>query len=335
MTMSPYSRRTMTQQSPNAAERNGTSNTPQARAEMLKANIRSVYLGDEQVVERVLIALLGRGHILLEDVPGVGKTLLAGSLAASIDCSFGRIQLTPDLLPSDVVGVNMYKPNEGVFEFKPGPLFANIVLADEVNRTPPRTQAALLEAMSESGVTVDGTTHRLHPPFMVIATQNPYTFEGTYPLPESQLDRFLIRTQVGYPTPEAESRVLEQRPLLNTLPKLDAVMTGPQVVELQAAVDEVKLNEDMREYIIALATRTREGEDFWLGVSPRGSLALAQAARAQAMLRGRDYVVPDDVYELFIPVCGHRVLLSEGRRAEPAEVHSALETVLSSVPSPA
>ena len=325
----------MTDTPADAPTMNGQTHSPQERVQALKSNICSVFLGQDVVVDRVLIALLARGHILLEDVPGVGKTLLAGSLAASINCKFGRIQLTPDLLPSDVIGINMYKPNEGVFEFTPGPLFANIVLADEVNRTPPRTQAALLEAMSEAGVTVDGTTHRLPPPFMVIATQNPYTFEGTYPLPESQLDRFLIKTSVGYPTPESESRVLEERPQSETLPSIQPVMTVPDVLALQSAANDVKLHEDLRKYIVSLAAQTRDSDQFWLGVSPRGSLALAQAARALALLRGRDYTVPDDVYELFVPVCAHRVLLRDGRHSDDAEIEGALETVLEQVPSPA
>lgn len=333
----------------------------------LRSNITSVYLGNIDAVDRVIGALIAKGHVLIEDVPGVGKTVLATALARSIDCSFSRIQLTPDMLPGDILGVSILNRSpsgsgqEGgagaggaggggggmngtgngagsAFEFKKGPIFASIVLADEINRTPPRTQTALLEAMNEGNVTVDGRTYRLERPFMIIATQNPDDFEGTYLLPENQLDRFLMRISLGYPAPEDELRVLSQRPAEHSLLELKPVMTGADVLRLQAAVDEVRVERALLDYIITLANATRTSEELQWGLSPRGALALAQAARAAAVLHGRDYVVPEDIVSNVVPVCAHRIITRNyalaGRRASEAAAN-VLEGILETVESPA
>ncbi len=285
----------------------------------LRDSISGVYLGNSTAVDQLLCCLLARGHVLIEDVPGVGKTVLATALARSVDCSFSRIQLTPDLLPSDIIGVSIFRTDtgsnghggqdlKGVFEFKRGPIFANIVLADEINRTPPRTQTALLEAMSEATVTVDGKTHVLDQPFMIIATQNPFDFEGTYPLPENQLDRFFMRISLGYPDATVEARVLSQRPGDRALHALSPVLHASDVLNLQQQVERVRIDDALIRYIIDLASATRSRDDLQVGLSPRGSLALAQAARATAVLAGRDYVVPDDIVNNVLPVCAHRVI---------------------------
>lgn len=283
-------------------------------------------------MDRLICCLLARGHVLIEDVPGVGKTILAHALARSIDCSFSRIQLTPDLLPSDILGTTVLDRQTQTFKFFKGPIFANVVLADEVNRTPPRTQAAMLEAMSEASVTVDGVTHKLGEPFMVVATQNPTDFDGTYPLPENQLDRFLMRLSLGYPSPADEARVLDQRPADHALAELKPVLTGGEVVQLQRRVDAVRMDRSLIDYIIALAGATRRSEELSLGLSPRGSLALAQAARSTAVLQERDYVIPEDVVDNVVPVCAHRVLLRTGADEAAAGI---VQRILESVPSPA
>jgi MoxR-like ATPase len=291
----------------------------------LRENISRVYLGNPAAVDRVVCCLLARGHLLIEDTPGVGKTVLATALARSIDCTFTRIQLTPDMLPSDVLGVEVYDKATGEFRFKRGPIFANIVLADEINRTPPRTQAALLEAMNEATVSVDGRMIPLEPPFMVIATQNPYDAEGTYQLPENQLDRFLIRLRLGYPSPEDEVRVLELRPSNSPLHSLGHVLTRAQVVDLQRRVDQVHAAPSLMQYVVAFAHQTRREPGLVHGLSPRGSLALLQAARATALLRGRDHVVTEDILENIIPVCAHRVIARGGGSEDL--LHAALERV--------
>lgn len=273
----------------------------------LRDQIARVYLGDPAAIDRLTCCLLARGHALLEDVPGVGKTVLASALSKSVDCAFTRIQLTPDMLPADVLGVTLFDRDGHELRFQKGPLFTNILLADEINRTTPRTQSALLEAMSDGSVSIDGQTHMLPQPFMVVATQNPMGFEGTYPLPENQLDRFLMRITLGYPAAAAESRMLDLRPATNVLDSLASVITGDTVREMQAAVDSVHLSEAVRTYIVDLARATRESDAFSVGLSPRGSLALAQASRAWAWMQGRDHVVPDDVIDLLVPVCAHRV----------------------------
>jgi MoxR-like ATPase len=278
------------------------------RIEKLRDNIRTVFLGHGRAVDLLLIGLLARGHVLIEDVPGVGKTVLAKSLARSIDCKFSRIQLTPDLLPSDVLGVSIFNTQTQQFDFKPGPVFANVVLADEINRTTPRTQSALLEAMSEEQVSVENQTLPLERPFMVVATQNPFEFEGTYYLPENQLDRFILRIAVGYPERSAEHRILTTQPGRDALDQLKPVMAAKDIVELQDMVPVVKLDAAIVEYVLDLVEATRHDEQLHLGVSPRGALALVQAVQAAAVLNGRDYTTPDDVKGLFLPVCAHRVV---------------------------
>ncbi len=297
----------------------------------LRENIGKVLFGKVDAVDRVIRCLLARGHLLIEDVPGVGKTVLATALARSVACSFSRIQLTPDLLPSDVLGVEILDRATGGFVFTRGPIFANIVLADEINRTPPRTQAALLEAMSESSVTIDGRTMPLDPPFMVIATQNPFDFEGTYALPENQLDRFLMRISIGYPSAEEEARVLDVRPANSPLHTLSPVLTQGQVLELQNRVDAVRVERSILEYIVAFAAATRSDERLRHGLSPRGALALAQAARATALCQGRDYVVPEDVLDNAIIVGAHRVATRSHGGDDAAGI---LRDVLESVQSP-
>lgn len=300
----------------------------------LRENIARVFLGNLAAVDRVICCLLARGHILIEDVPGVGKTVLATAMARSIDCTFNRIQLTPDLMPSDVLGVSVLDRVSGDFVFKKGPIFANIVLADEINRTTPRTQTALLEAMNEATVSVDGRVYRLEQPFMVIATQNPYEFEGTYILPENQLDRFLMRTNLGYPSPDEEARVLDLRPASHYLPQLEPVLHPDDVVALQKQVDEVRMDRSLLNYIVEFAGATRHHEELQVGLSPRGSLALAQAARATAVLQGRDYTIPEDILRNIPPVCAHRVI----PRAYHQESDSAariLQGIVETIESPA
>lgn len=302
----------------------------------LRDNITTVFFGNVTAVDRVICCLLARGHILLEDVPGVGKTVLATATAKSIAGSFSRIQLTPDMLPSDILGVSVYEHDNGEFNFKRGPIFANIVVADEINRTPPRTQSAMLEAMNEATVSIDGQVLTLDQPFMVVATQNPYVFEGTYLLPESQLDRFLMRTSIGYPDADDEARVLDQRPSTKALHELKPVMDADRVVQLQQRVDRVKMDRSLLDYIVELAARTRTHDQIQLGLSPRGTLALAQAARATAVMQGRDYVVPDDIVANVLPVCAHRIIPRRSTIDTDRESARRLMTqVLESVECPA
>ena len=274
----------------------------------LQTNISRVVLGKETVVRRCVIALLAGEHILLEDVPGVGKTLVGKALARSIDGTFTRMQFTPDLLPADITGSGVFDEKTRDFTFSAGPVFANIFLADEINRTTPRTQSALLEAMNESQVSVDGVTHRLPSPFMVVATQNPMEFEGTYPLPESQLDRFLMRISVGYPARENELNVLTSHRGGEPVESLEPVLTCQQVVQLQERVREVAVDRAIDEYLLDIVNATRETDDLHVGVSTRGALALYRAAQAAAFVEGRDYVVPDDVKNLAVVVLAHRVV---------------------------
>ena len=302
----------------------------------LRENITSVYMGNTAAVDRVIVCLLARGHVLIEDVPGVGKTVLANALARSIHCSFARIQCTPDLLPTDILGVTIYDRDEKQFQFKHGPIFHNIILADEINRTTPRTQSALLEAMSETSISVDGAVHALPQPFMVAATQNPYEFEGTYFLPENQLDRFLMRISLGYPAPDDESRIIQKQPARTTLTTLRPVMTGDEVLSLQQHVDDVNMDQALVDYIISLVSATRENDDLQIGVSPRGALAIAQAARATAVLHGRDYCVPEDIVSNILPVCAHRVISKTYMHAgDTATTRRIVQQVLETVPSPA
>ena len=301
----------------------------------LRQNIQKVFLGHTRAVDLLIIGLLARGHVLIEDVPGVGKTVLAKSLAKSVACKFSRIQLTPDLLPGDVLGVTIYNSTNQTFDFKPGPIFANIVLADEINRTTPRTQSALLEAMSEEQVSVENETRHLQRPFMVVATQNPFEFEGTYYLPENQLDRFLLRIAFGYPDRSAEHRILTTQPGRNGLDELAPVMTADDVIKLQDMVPLIQPDRSIIEYILDLVEASRHDDQLHLGVSPRGALALTQAVQASAVLHGRDFATPDDVKQLFIPCCAHRVVsktyLHNGDANATGRI---LQSILDKTPTP-
>jgi MoxR-like ATPase len=303
----------------------------------IQDNIARVIKGKDSVIEMAVVCLLARGHLLLEDVPGVGKTTLAHSLARSLDCTFKRIQFTSDLLPSDIVGVSIFNRQKQGFEFMPGPIFANIVLADEINRTTPKTQSSLLEAMSESQISVDNQTHPLQQPFMVIATQNPSEYHGTFPLPESQLDRFLMRLRIGYPSLDDERKVLGRPHSLHPAEVLDPVLSIPQVLELQQQVDRVHLEESLTEYLLAIVQATRQSEMLSLGVSTRGALALNKTAKALAFVRGRDYCLPDDIKELAPIVLSHRVMLNRthGMRAHSFEqAERIILDIVDTVPVP-
>ncbi|MGQ0830140.1 MAG: AAA family ATPase [Microthrixaceae bacterium] len=298
------------------------------------ANVQHVIQGKPEVIALVLLCLVSEGHLLIEDVPGVGKTSLAKALAASIEASFGRLQFTPDLLPTDVVGLTVWNRTSGEFDFRPGPVFNNIVLADEINRASPKTQSALLEAMAEAQVTVDGTTYPLARPFMVIATQNPIEHEGTYPLPESQLDRFLMRVSVGYPSPDAELEILEAHGTHDALEDIGSVVTSEQVSQLTAAAREVHVAPALKSYLVDLASASRRHPSLALGRSPRATLALHRVARSRAAASGRSYVVPDDLKALAEPVLAHRLLVTPEAQLQGINAADALGEVLRSVPVP-
>jgi MoxR-like ATPase len=301
----------------------------------LERNIGSVVLGKDDVVRMCLVALLAGEHVLLEDVPGVGKTLVGRAIAKSVSADFARVQFTPDLLPSDIIGGSIFDTQTSEFVFKRGPLFANIVLADEINRTPPRTQAALLEAMSEGRVSVDGTTYPLPQPFMVIATQNPFEFEGTYPLPESQLDRFLLRVSMGYPSREHERQILESHRRGEPVEDLTSVVNRRQVLSLQAAVQEVEIASALHDYILAIADATRTSDELHVGLSTRGVLSLSRAAQALAMLEHRTFVIPDDIKRLTVPVLSHRVLAKAYLHgSHRSAVESLIDRLVASVDVP-
>jgi MoxR-like ATPase len=285
----------------------------------LRTNLEKAFLGKGEVVQLALTALLAEGHILIEDVPGVGKTLLAKAMARSLSCSFHRIQFTPDLLPSDLIGTSVYHQPSGEFRFHTGPLFAQVVLADEINRATPRTQSALLEAMSERQITLDGKSHPLGPPFLVLATQNPFEFEGTYPLPESQLDRFLIRVQIGYPPREAEREILTQHRRGEPVDDLEPVLGPDEVLALQRAVRQVRFDDKLSDYLLNILERTRTTPEVSLGASTRAGLALYRAAQAWALVQSRPYVIPDDIKRLTIPVLAHRLLLRSSRHGHHFE----------------
>ena len=303
----------------------------------LQRSIASAIYGKEDAIQLALITLLARGHLLIEDVPGVGKTTLAQALAKSFHCTFQRVQFTSDLLPSDVLGVSVYNPESREFEFRSGPIFANVVLADEINRTTPRTQSALLEAMNEAQVTVDGKTLMLPQPFLVIATQNPVEHHGTYPLPESQLDRFLMRIKMGYPSHETEREILRKRVGDNPLDSLDPVANVGDVLAMQDAVAHVKVDSSLHDYALEIVSRTRKSEQLALGVSPRGTLMLQRAAQARAFLDGREYCLPDDFKQLAVSVFAHRVVASSRhaslqKKTETTE--AVLRDIVESVPVP-
>ena len=305
-----------------------------AAARAIVDNVSRVIVGKTPVIEQTLAALIAQGHILVEDVPGVGKTMLAKSLAASLGCQFKRIQFTPDLLPTDITGISIYNQSNGRFEFRAGPVMAQVVLADEINRATPKTQSALLEAMEELQVSVDGATHRLEPPFIVLATQNPIEYEGTFPLPEAQLDRFLIRVSLGYPDFAEELSVIERQEQTHPLEELEAVATPEDVVRLQEAAKDVYVDGLVREYIVGLSEATRNHEDVALGASPRASLGMFRMARAYALVQNRDYVVPDDVQALAYGVMGHRIILSPAARMRRLQSREVVDRLLDSVPIP-
>ncbi|MBK9715200.1 MAG: MoxR family ATPase [Kouleothrix sp.] len=300
----------------------------QSFAERVRENVARVIVGKSQALDLLLVALLCGGHALLEDVPGVGKTMMARALAISLGLSFRRLQCTPDLLPNDVLGVSVYRQNEGAFSFQPGPIFTNILLTDEINRATPRTQSALLEAMGEGQVTVDGVTRALEQPFLVLATQNPVEFEGTFPLPEAQLDRFMIEVALGYPTPEEEARMLRALEGAHPIGAIGQVVDGGRLSELQQLIWAIHVEDSLRDYLIRLAHATRRHPDLALGASPRATFALFRAAQAYAALAGRDYAIPDDVKALVQPVWRHRLLLRPESALRGRTASSVLESVL-------
>ena len=287
-----------------------TTLTASSRLSELRHSIARVVKGKDDIIQLALTALLARGHLLIEDVPGVGKTTLAQALARSFHCSFQRIQFTSDMLPSDVIGVSVYNPVGQRFEFKPGPIFANIIVADEINRTTPKTQSALLEAMNEAQITVDNHTHPLPKPFLVLATQNPIEHHGTYPLPESQLDRFLMRIRMGYPSRASEKEIMRSHAGRSSADQTEPLLDAADVVAIQETVSQVKVDDSLLDYALEIVDRTRQTEQFSLGVSPRGALMLHRAAQAYAHLEGRDYCLPDDFKRLVLPVFAHRVVVS-------------------------
>ena len=311
---------------------NGTA--AQTKIKQLVDNISRVIIGKQQAVEQSVIALLCGGHLLIEDVPGVGKTMLARSVARSTGCTFGRIQFTPDLLPSDITGVTIFNQQSGEFEYRPGPIMAQMVLADELNRTTPKTQSALFEAMEEHQVTVDGVTHPLPRPDMVLATLNPIEYEGTFPLPEGQLDRFMLRISLGYPSREDEISVVSQQALQHPIETLEPVVSSDDILGLQEIVKQIHTENAITEYAVSLVTATRNHPDADLGASPRGSLALFRTSQALALIRGRDYVLPDDVKEMAIPVLGHRIIVPPSSRMRGVTGRMIVEAALEEVQVP-
>lgn len=306
----------------------------QTFAKRVHDNVSKVIVGKEAVIEQLLVSLLCEGHVLLEDVPGVGKTMLAKSLARSLDCSFARIQFTPDLLPTDITGVSVFNQRTAEFEYRPGPVMTQIVLADEINRASPRTQSALLEAMQERQVTIDGVTRPLPRPFLVLATQNPIELEGTFPLPEAQVDRFLMRLRLGYPQGEEERSILKRFRTEDPLEALQPVASAQDIRELIPICRDVYVHEHLENYIVALSRATRDQETFALGASPRGSISLYRASQALAAVRGRNYVMPDDIQYLTDPILTHRVIPSVETRLRGQSVAALVAQVLAQVPVP-
>jgi MoxR-like ATPase len=306
----------------------------QTFSESIINNIEKVIVGKRSAVELAIISLLCQGHLLIEDVPGVGKTVLARSIAKSLGCIFSRIQFTPDMLPSDVTGVSIYNQVSTQFEFRPGPLMAQIVLSDEINRATPKTQAALLEAMEEHQITVDGVTHILPRPFMVLATQNPIEYEGTFPLPEAQLDRFLLRLRLGYPDINDEINILERQQYQHPVNDLKQIAPADELLQAQEAIKSIYVAPAIKRYIVELTHQTRQHEDVYLGASPRGSLALFRTGQARAAIEGRDFVLPDDIKALIKPALSHRVILGPAARLRDLSSDQILDEIISRVPVP-
>jgi MoxR-like ATPase len=307
---------------------------PKVVAQAIIANVEKVILGKHDTVELAIVSLLCHGHLLIEDVPGVGKTMLAKSIAKSIGCVFKRIQFTPDMLPSDVTGVRIFDQRTREFVYQPGPIQANIVLADEINRATPKTQAAMLEAMEERQVTIDGETHKLEEPFLVMATQNPIEYEGTFPLPEAQLDRFLLRVKLGYPEPQDEIAVLDSQQRVHPIESLGQVATGQDLVAAQAVIREIYVDILVKSYIIEIMTHTRRHADIYLGASPRGSLTLFRAAQARAVLQDRNYVIPDDIKALAPFALAHRIIVNPAARIKDVDATALIVEILGSVAVP-
>ncbi|HCH08285.1 MAG TPA: MoxR family ATPase [Dehalococcoidia bacterium] len=313
-----------------AVDANGVQNM----ADKIRHSVQRVIVGKDDVIDLAIIALLCKGHVLVEDVPGIGKTTMAKALAQSLGCTFNRIQFTPDLMPTDVLGVNFYNQKSGDFEFRAGPIFSQILLADEINRATPRTQSALLEAMGERQATIDGVTRAISEPFMVLATQNPIEMEGTFPLPEAQLDRFMLRIKLGYPSPDEESDILLRFQKDTILPALDPVTTESELRPLQDAVTTVRVDDTIRMYVVAITQATREHDGLSLGASPRAALSLYKTAQAKAALDARDFVTPDDVKEMAETVLAHRMILTSNSRLRGRTTEMIVEEVLDSVPVP-
>jgi MoxR-like ATPase len=297
-------------------------------------NLEKVIVGKRQTIESIVVCLLCQGHVLIEDVPGVGKTVLARSLAKSLGCSFNRLQFTPDMLPSDVTGVSIFDQSKRVFEFRPGPIFAQIILVDEINRATPKTQAALLESMEEKQVTVDGVTHMLPIPFMVLATQNPIEYEGTFPLPEAQLDRFLMRVRLGYPNQTDEIEILDRQQLQHPIETLYSVIEIDELREAMDAIKRVYVSKPVKRYVVDLVNLTRQSSDVYLGASPRGSLALYRTGQAVAALSGRDFVLPDDIKGLAKQVLAHRIIVGPAARLRELTAEKIVEETLENLPVP-
>lgn len=306
-------------------------NMDNEKALKILKNLKKVIVGKDEVLENVLIALLARGHLLIEDVPGVGKTTLVKALAKSMDLSYKRVQFTPDLMPSDIIGVNIYDKNTGTFSFKKGPIFNQIFLADEINRTSPKTQSSLLQAMEEGEISTEENHYILEKPFMVLATQNPLEYQGTFPLPEAQLDRFLMRLSLGYPEKISEIEILKNYNSIKNLNLIEPVVTQEDILEMQLVVDGLKIHDDIIDYIVNISNTTRVYEDLRLGASPRASIDLLKAAKAKAFLAGRDYVIPDDVKIMTFPVLGHRLILSPEARIESKNIEDIIKGILNRV----
>ncbi|MCB9454913.1 MAG: MoxR family ATPase [Anaerolineaceae bacterium] len=331
--MPDYPQDTRQSQRP-VAHQNAQLTLAQQVAERIAQNVSQVIIGKRNEVRLTVLGLLSLGHILIEDIPGVGKTMLAKTLARTIGCTFSRIQFTPDMLPSDVTGVSVFNQKTREFEFKSGPIMAQIVLADEINRATPKTQAALLEAMEERQVTVDGITYALDEPFMILATQNPIEYEGTFPLPEAQLDRFLMRIQLGYPSPNEELTVLSAQQYEHPIYNMQQVVSAQELLAAQRAIREVYVSEEIKQYIVSLANASRQHPDVYLGSSPRGSLALFRTSQARAAMAGRDYVIPDDIKALAETTLAHRIIVGPAARIKDISSRTIVQDILATTPVP-